>query len=240
MFTSFSIMLAIFLIPKLFNPESLEADKMIVCNLGDIFLEDKIIPPKKIEIPPAAQVPVSEKVKQVIFVDPKVVENTRPVENLPPTQEQLNTAVIGTSTIEGKNAGVGDISSTQKAPSSLGTGIVENETVPKKPNEEIIVFASEMPEFPGGHTGLFAYFKSNIRYPAIAREEGIEGTVVLKFTITKNGQITDIKVVKSVAGGCDEEAVRVVKEMPIWKPGKHHGQLVNVSYNLPIKFKLSN
>lgn len=241
MFTSFSIMFVIFVLPKLFVNSPIEADKITPVDLGGIILEEIISPPLTIVPPPPAQVPAGEKIKQVAFVDPKVVENIENTETKPPTQEVLSTAVIGTNNSDGKDATVADISPNEnKDNKNVGTAIVESDNnIIKEANDEIIDFASEKPEFPGGHSAMFKYFQNNVRYPSIAREEGMEGTVVLRFTVTKKGQIKDIKIVRSVAGGCDEEAIRVVKDMPSWKPGKHNGQFVNVAYNLPIKFKLS-
>lgn len=241
MFTSFSVIFVIFVLPKLFVHSPIEVDKITPVDLGGIILEEIIYPPKRIVPPSPAQVPTGENIKQVAFVDPKVVESINNTEAKPPSQEDLSTAVIGTTDSDGKDASATDISSpVNKDNNHQGTAIVESDnTSTKKANDDIIDFASEMPEFPGGHTALFKYFQNNVRYPAMAREEGIEGTVVLRFTVTRNGQIKDLKIVRSVAGGCDEEAMRVVKEMPAWKPGKHNGQFVNVAYNLPIKFKLS-
>jgi protein TonB len=99
--------------------------------------------------------------------------------------------------------------------------------------EEIIV--TEMPEFQGD---LYKFMRDHIRYPEFARTNGTEGTVGLSFVIEKDGSIGDIKVLGRVADGCTEEAIRVVKLMPNWKPGKNHGELVRVRYNLPVKFKL--
>ncbi|MCI1265079.1 MAG: energy transducer TonB [Saprospiraceae bacterium] len=77
-----------------------------------------------------------------------------------------------------------------------------------------------------------------MKYPAIARENDIQGTVVVQFVVAKDGDITKVNVVRGIGGGCDEEAVRVVKSMPNWKSGKHNGKAVPVNFTLPIKFKL--
>jgi len=79
---------------------------------------------------------------------------------------------------------------------------------------------------------------NNIKYPEVARTSGITGTVYVQFVVEKDGSISDVKVVRGIGGGCDEEAVRVVKSMPRWKPGKQRGQPVRVYFTLPIEFKL--
>ena len=97
-----------------------------------------------------------------------------------------------------------------------------------------------MPEFPGGMEGLIEYLSSNINYPAQAKEEGIEGKVFVNFVVEKDGSIGETKIRRGIGGGCDEEAIRVVNEMPSWTPGLQRDKPVRVSYNLPISFKLEN
>lgn len=104
--------------------------------------------------------------------------------------------------------------------------------------EEVFTIVEEMPSFPGGEAKLFEYLGKNIKYPQIAKEAGISGVVYVNFVVGSNGNITDVKVLRGIGGGCDEEAVRVVKNMPKWKPGKQRGKPVKVSYNLPIRFSL--
>lgn len=96
-----------------------------------------------------------------------------------------------------------------------------------------------MPEFPGGTEALFAYISKNIKYPENAKKEGINGRVFINFIVEKNGKVGEVKLLRGIGGGCDEEAMRVVSEMPNWKPGLQDGQPVRVSYNIPIKFALN-
>lgn len=96
-------------------------------------------------------------------------------------------------------------------------------------------FADQMPEFSGN---LFKYLRDNLKYPSVAIENYISGTVVLQFVVEKDGSIDNIKILNPVAGGCTEEAMRVVKSMPKWKPGKNHGEPVRVLFNLPVKFTI--
>jgi protein TonB len=98
--------------------------------------------------------------------------------------------------------------------------------------------AEHMPMFEGGDAGIFKYLKENTKYPMLAKEAGIHGTVHLKFVVGKNGKIRNIEVLKGVNKLLDDEAIRVVKSMPGWKPGTQHGKPVSVYYTLPIKFTL--
>jgi len=103
---------------------------------------------------------------------------------------------------------------------------------------EIFTVVESMPEFPGGMGALMTYLSENIKYPALAKESGIQGRVFINFVVETNGSITAVKVLRGIGGGCDEEAVRVVQNMPKWSPGKQRGKPVRVSYNLPVKFTL--
>ena len=103
---------------------------------------------------------------------------------------------------------------------------------------EIFTIVEEMPDFPGGTQKLADYLAKNIKYPQMARESGIQGRVFISFVVEPDGSVSNVNVMRSLGGGCDEEAVRVVKSMPKWKPGKQRGKPVRVSYILPVNFKL--
>ena len=106
-------------------------------------------------------------------------------------------------------------------------------------NDSVYNVVEVMPEFPGGTGKLAAYLSENITYPEQAKEKNIGGRVFVNFVIEKDGSVSNAEVMKSVGGGCDEEALRVVKAMPKWTPGKIKGEPVRVSYVLPIFFKLT-
>ena len=112
---------------------------------------------------------------------------------------------------------------------------VEEEDVQE---QEIFQIVEEMPSYPGGEGKLMEYVAKNIKYPQIARETGIQGRVFVGFVVEPDGSVSNVKVLRGIGGGCDEEAVRVVKNMPKWKPGKQRGKAVRVSYMLPVNFKL--
>ena len=108
----------------------------------------------------------------------------------------------------------------------------------KVANDKVIEKAEVMPQFPGGDQAMMKFVSENVQYPEEAKEKEISGRVMVGFIVEKDGSISDVKVVKGIGGGCDEEAVRVVKAMPKWKPGKEKGKPVRVSYMMPFTFKL--
>lgn len=103
---------------------------------------------------------------------------------------------------------------------------------------EVFIVVEEMPEFPGGAAKMMEYIQSNMKYPMMARESDIQGRVFVNFVVEPDGSISNVNVMRGIGGGCDEEAVRVVKSMPKWKPGKQRGSSVRVSFTVPIIFKL--
>lgn len=116
--------------------------------------------------------------------------------------------------------------------------IPEPEEEPEPEVEKIYDIVQEPAEFPGGMAGLYKYLGENIKYPSMAKEAGIQGRVFVNFVVNKDGSISDVKILRGIGGGCDEEAIRVVKKMPKWKPGKQQGKAVKQRYNLPVVFKL--
>ncbi len=115
---------------------------------------------------------------------------------------------------------------------------VEIEEVEEE-EETVFVVVETMPEFPGGQAELFKFLSQNVKYPVIAQENGIQGRVICQFVVNRDGSIVDVEVVRS--GGdasLDKEAVRVIKSMPKWKPGKQRGKPVRVKYTVPVNFRL--
>ena len=104
--------------------------------------------------------------------------------------------------------------------------------------DEVFDVVEVMPVYPGGMEGLIKYLSENISYPKDAKEQKISGRVLITFVIEKDGSVTEVTTVKSVFPSLDEEAVRVVKGMPNWKPGMQKGKAVRVKYTLPISFSL--
>lgn len=118
------------------------------------------------------------------------------------------------------------------------------EYIPVEEEEEeeeaqIFTVVESMPDFPGGDAARIKYLNENIKYPQMARESGIQGRVFVTFVVEKDGAVTDVRVLRGIGGGCDEEAIRVIKNMPKWDAGKQRGKPVRVQFNMPILFKLN-
>ncbi len=103
-------------------------------------------------------------------------------------------------------------------------------------NKKVYDVVEQMPEYPGGMEALMAYFREQVKYPADAKEKKIQGRVLVKFIVEKDGSVSNVKVVQKAYPSLDAEALRVVKAMPKWQPGKHEGKAVRVKYNIPIAF----
>jgi periplasmic protein TonB len=172
--------------------------------------------------PPPPPPPPMEKIeRQVQFTVPQVVDTVKEEVQLSTTDDML------------KN--------TQNT--SLDTNAVvvqqtdEKEEVIEKP-KEVFVIVEEPPEFPGGEDALRKYVADNTKYPAVARENNIQGKVYVRFVVTYDGSVEQVSIVRKVDPLLEEEAMRVVRALPKFKPGKQRGRPVNVWYTLPIVFQL--
>ncbi len=187
---------------------------------------------KKVEVEPQK---VVERVKSSIKFTAPVIkkdDEVKPEDEIK-TQDQLmatNTA-IGSFDVKGNDDANGEV---------LKAKEVIAQPEPPKHVEENKVFEAveQMPSFPGGDAALMRYLSDNINYPAVAAENGVQGRVVLSFIVERDGHITDVNILRSVDPSLDREAIRVVKSMPRWIPGKQNGQSVRVKYKLPVTFRL--
>ena len=180
----------------------------------------------------AIQAPQQPK-SQIKFVPPVVVADEEDVkEDLPPGIDDLKNNDIGTTTEKNENGTV-DIEPIIETP---GTGnAIDPAPEPDVYNSYAV---SQQPEFPDGLEAMYKFLKKNLNYTSMAKENRISGTVFIQFVISKEGKIENAIVVRGIGGGLDQEALRVVKKMPTWKPGKHNGKAVAVNFTLPIKFEL--
>ena len=121
--------------------------------------------------------------------------------------------------------------------SSAPITLANDSTRPKK--DDVYTAVEVMPQFPGGEKALLKYIASNLKYPVQSQENKVEGKVYIRFIVTEKGNITKVAVMRSLDQYCNEEALRVIKEMPKWTPGKQNGKNVSVYYVIPIKFKLT-
>ena len=191
---------------------------------------------KKTETPKVEQVQKVEKVKSSIAFTPPVIKKdseVKPEEEMK-TQDELKETktAIGAFDVKGNDESGGTV---LKAVEEIAT------PEPPKPEAEqnkVFDVVEQQPQFPGGMGALNQWLGSNIKYPAMAAENGIEGRVIVQFVVNKDGTIVDPVVVRSVDPYLDKEALRVIKAMPKWKPGKQRGKAVRVKYTVPVTFRL--
>jgi len=112
-----------------------------------------------------------------------------------------------------------------------------NEGIADK-SKTVFTLVDEMPLFPGGEAARIKFLAENVRYPIQAVENGVQGIIYIGFVVNTDGKLTDITILRGIGSGCDEEAIRVIKKMPHWIPGKQNGNLVDVFLTMPITFKL--
>ena len=208
-------------------------------ELVEVNVELMNIPPPPIdpaEPPPPPPPPIEQpKVNTVKFLPPEVKKDEEvPEETPPPTVEEIKEAVVANKTIEG-DPNANEIIVAPEAVAAPSKGVVV-EAAPEP--EKIFTVVEQQPEFQGGASEMYKYLSKNIKYPSAASRANVSGRVFMSFVVNVDGSITDVSVLKGLGFGCDEEAIRVVKAMPKWKPGKQSGRAVRVKFNLPINFQL--
>lgn len=194
----------------------------------------------------AEQIPIKETFTMKVDLTPKeepkppVEQKQQPKDNAPKsdnTAYQASNNEKDVSTVTNENA----VTNPEGTPNGNDSAYVEPAdnhgtiTIVKEKKEDFERIVDQMPEFNGN---LLKYLSGKIQYPYLAIDNGTSGTVNLQFVVEKDGSINDIKVLHSIPDGCTEEAIRVVKSMPKWKPGRNAGEPVRVLFNLPVKFTL--
>ncbi len=217
------IIAAPFLVKQIF-PKKAEKDTQ-VRMLTNIRLD----PPKEDEIIKEVPLPPEPLRNTIKFTLPEIKPDELVAEEPPPTQKEMvnQKAAIGTTTFD---KGTDDIAA--PTATSDNAKIAGDSDVP-------LTVVDQMPQFPGGEREMLRFIKNNLRYPLSAQENGIQGTVILNFVVDREGRIINLKVVKGIGFGCDEESMRVIEKMPSWSPGKQRGQAVLVSFTMPIRFVLN-
>ena len=170
----------------------------------------------------------------LFFSSMKKIEDTKDKFEEP---EQVENGVIGGDSFAHASE-TEKVTSAVKNTAEIGEKAVESSDPKKVFKGKVYDLVDEMPSFPGGLEELYKWIDNNVQYPAVARENGIEGRVILKFIVEKDGSLSDSTVIHSVHPMVDREALRLVGQMPKWNPGKRAGIPVRVRYCLPIKFKL--
>jgi protein TonB len=178
------------------------------------------VPKEELPPPPPPPPPPPDAVQQQRFVAPKVTTDS----------------VVTTMAIND------DLNAKPNTEAPAAEAIVVEEAKPhvieQEAPKEIFTVVEEQPTYPGGDEARIKFLQDNMKYPEEAKELGVQGKVFVTFVVEVDGSITDVKVLRGIGSGCDDEAIRVVKSMPKWVPGKQRGVPVRVQFNLPINFKL--
>ena len=189
--------------------------------------EEQFQMPEPEEIIAPEEVANQQQVTDLLIVEDDKIEEDKQVKNQEDVLE--NEAAVGAVDItEGTN--------------DLNKVIIQEQVIaaPKVEDEQPVSIAmvEQKPEFPGGEAAMYKWLGDNIVYPSAASEEGVQGRVVVEFVVGKDGSISNVKLVRPRHPALDKEALRVVKAMPKWLPGRNNGQPVKVTYTLPVTFKL--
>jgi len=213
----------IFFLPMLLRkaPAAIEPALIQVKELVVLTDPSQIIPPPVHKTLPPIKPPGNSNPRSGKFTVPIVTTDT--VIDLPPSQGNFDSTLLA---------------STVSNPGGNGTIDIPGDLGPVDDNVEPRLVVDEMPSFPGGENALLQYLANNIKFSKYDREVGTQGKVYIKFTIDKNGNVTDVNVLRGIGGNCDNEAVRVVSNMPKWRPGRQQGNPVAVYYILPVNFVL--
>lgn len=196
-------------------------DNSQIYAAAPVVSEEEYTPPPTQPIFTAAPPPPAESVETPEILD-IVDDNTDIVEEKVETSEATNDAIAGPS-------------APVSGPVMAGPPVA---TAEEGDEGEIFEVVEQSASFPGGDDALYKWLGKNLRYPASANEQGIQGRVIVAFVINRDGSIVDPKVMRSLDPACDKEALRVIKSMPKWTPGKQRGKTVRQRYVLPVMFKL--
>lgn len=186
----------------------------VIAQMANDINQEAAAPP-----PPPPPPPPSEQQTVVKYVAPVIVDSVKP--------EEATRFMTADDVVE----------------TTVDAEVVEvieqiKEEVQEEAPREVFVVVEEMPSFPGGDIELLRFINDNINYPELAKENNIQGKVILRFCVTYKGTVDQVSIVRGVDPTLDQEAVRVVKMLPLWKPGKQGGKPVNVWYSLPVSFVL--
>lgn len=214
-------------------------EKELLGNKKRVMKISELAPPPSItkQQPIQQQVEAPPPLKATIkFLPPVVKPDAEVTNDYIPTVDELKNIDPGKKTQQGHSGGV-DYSLIEYKDNAQTQEVKEvvKEEVQK---EEVFSYVEEMPTFPGGEDEVLRYISEKVQYPEIAKRAGVEGRVMVSFVVRPSGSLDDFRVIKSLGAGCDEEAIRVCRSMPRWKPGRQNGKSVAVRVVIPFVFKL--
>lgn len=221
------IALVAFSVPVLIKMVIPKKEKLVVTEVTALSnlpqAEEKKTEQPKVEVIPPPPLKSSIKFTPPVIKKDEEVKDEEEIK----AQKELNTAKASIS--------IADVKGTDEV---NGKDIAEVKEVAAEETTKPYQVVEQMPSFPGGEAKLIEYLSKNIRYPVVAQENGIQGRVVIRFVVSKNGKVTEAEIVKALDPACDREALRLVHSMPDWIPGKQNGVAVPVYFTIPIVFKL--
>lgn len=227
-----TLFLLMVMLPNLYarlTPEPKDTDIAYEVEVKPINIVPEEIP--KV-FPKEEPVPVAKTVKSVQLV--VLPDNQVEIENIPPSVEELETAQPGQENVEG----IADLD-VIVPPVAVASSSVSSKIGVEPKKEETFRNVEQAPEYRGGLAAMGAFLQKNLKYPSQASSAGIQGRVFVEFTVGSDGKVENVTPIKGIGFGCDEEAVRVVKLMQNWVPGKQAGVPVRVRFTLPIAFQLN-
>ena len=211
-------------------------DTEVVVDLADLAPPPPMDETKPPPPPPPPAPPPPERAS-VQYVPPVIKEVVAKEVELA-TVEDLKEKDPGVKTVEGDPNAKVNINTD----ADINPGLIEateKKVVVDIPDDKLFTVVEQQPEFPGGQGAMYKWIGENLKYPSEARSNGLQGKVIMQFTVEKDGSISAVKTIRDgVGGGAGDEASRVVKKMPKWKPGRQNGKSVRVQYTLPVQFKL--
>ncbi len=224
------------------NPKAdLEKRKGIYVELGLIIALAAALVAFNVKSYDQEEIEVTE--RTVIDEVEEIVLQTQQEETPPPPEPEAPEVITEVHVIDNDQESdneIGIISMDLTDDIELGDAVAAAPEDEDEVKEDIVyVVVEQVAEFPGGEEALYKYLKDNIVYPNIARQTGIEGKVYIRFVVEKDGSISNVKVMRDIGGGCGEEAMRVVKSMPKWKPAKQQTRTVRSEFNLPVNFSFN-
>lgn len=220
-----------FVVPNLPDEEVIAVEIDLSALEEELEEEEEIDIPEEEEPPP----PPPPELKQVQFLPPEPKADDEVIIEVPPPEdEDLEDAIVSTEDVEGE-----EVTDVFTPPPPPPPAITKPAGLGKPKEETIFTAVEQQPEFPGGVREMMKYLGTNLKYPPAAQRANISGRVFLKFVVEPDGSIGGISVLKGIGFGCDEEAIRVVKSMPKWNPGRQNGQNVRVYFTLPVSYTLN-
>ena len=216
------------------KPKAVSDQELVELSTDDAVVEEEIEEPEEAYVEPEVEEVVKEellnadKMSEIMIVDDdKVTDDIK-------SQDEAQNTETAVSTYQ-QDQGVDDIIN---AAAHQEVVIVEEKRPEPVDDNKVFESVEQDPVFPGGQAALLQYVSSHIRYPSVCQENNIQGRVILQFVVTKTGAVGQVKVARGVHPELDAEAVRVVKSLPKFTPGKMNGHPVNVWFTLPVQFKL--